>query len=163
MIRAPKLVQLYLDGRVKQPQLQQQLPRHRGRFGKPQHLGIEVRQIKIERTKRVDKLQDRGGFRVSEIDVMIQLFAEGVPVEIDEGMFLGDFLDDVVRDTGTVAKTSEMELPNFSAAAHIVHQVVRVSFAANKSHRSVLRTPLGSGLRPRLRCSVRPFHYTYQV
>src|SRR5258708_33686589 len=76
-------------------------------------------------------------------------------------MFLGDFLDDVVGDAGAVAKTSEMELLHFSAAAHIVHQIVGVSFSTDKSHR-VLESAARSRLRPLPSRSVRDFHYTYQ-
>jgi hypothetical protein len=35
-----------------------------------------------------------------------------------------------------------MELAHFSAAAHVVHQVERISFAADKSHGITLKLPL---------------------
>src|SRR5579859_5244524 len=76
-------------------------------------------------------------------------------------MLLGDCLDDVVGDPGAVAETGEMELPHFSAAAHIVHQIVGVSFATDESH-DVLESAAGRRLQLRPGCSVREFHYTYQ-
>jgi hypothetical protein len=54
-----------------------------------------------------------------------------------------------------------MELPHFSAAAHIVHQIVGVSFAADKSH-VALESATRRRLRPLPVRSVREFHYTYQ-
>ena len=72
--------------------------------------------------------------RIGQIDLAIQLFAERAPVEFDERMLLGDFADDGIGDAGAFAETSEMELPHFTAAAHIVHQVIGISFAANESH-----------------------------
>src|SRR5258706_16097937 len=161
LVFGAELIELYLNGGVEKPHLEEQLPRHRGRFGKPEHLGKEIRQIKIEIAEGLNEFLDGRGFRVSEIDLVVQLFAQRAPVEIDEGMFLGDFLDDVVGDAGAVAKTSEMELLHFSAAAHIVHQIVGVSFATDKSHR-VLESAARSRLRPLPSRSVRDFHYTYQ-
>src|SRR6266849_1547089 len=76
-------------------------------------------------------------------------------------MLLGDCLDDVVGDPCAVAETGEVELPHFSAAAHIVHQIVGVSFATDKSH-DVLESAAGSWLRPLPNRSVREFHYAYQ-
>jgi len=97
------------------------------------HLGKEIRQIKIDIAEGLNEFSGRPGFRVSEIDLVVQLFAQRAPVEIDEGMFLGDFLDDVVGDAGAVAETSEMELLHFSAAAHIVHQIVGVPLRRTKA------------------------------
>ncbi|HET7107946.1 MAG TPA: MGMT family protein [Candidatus Acidoferrum sp.] len=54
-----------------------------------------------------------------------------------------------------------MELPHFSAAAHIVHQIVGVSFATDESH-AVLESAAGRRLRLRPGRSVREFHYGYQ-
>lgn len=158
MVFGTELIELYLDGGVEKPQLNEQLTRHRGRFGKPKHLGKHVRQINIESAKSLDQFLNRRGLRVSEIDLVVQLFAQGAPVEIDEGMLLGDCLDDVVGDPGAIAEAGEMELPHFSAAAHIVHQVVGVSFATDKSH-AVLESAAGSRLRLRPGRSVREFHY----
>jgi hypothetical protein len=47
-----------------------------------------------------------------------------------------------------------VKLPHFSSAAHVMHQVERVSFAANEGHRLTPKTtPL---------CSVLHFHYKVQ-
>jgi hypothetical protein len=105
LVLASKLIELYLDGGVEQPQLQQQFPSHRGRFGKPKHLGKQIRQIKIEIAEGLNELLNSRGCGVSEIDLVVQLVAQGAPVEIDEGMFLGDFLDDVIGDAGAITKT----------------------------------------------------------
>jgi hypothetical protein len=161
LVFGTELIELYLDGGVEQPQLEEQLPRHRGRFGKPKHLGKQIRQIKIESAEGLNEFLDGRGLRVSEIDLIVQLFAQGAPVEIDEGMLLGDCLDDVVGDPGAVAETSEVELLHFSAAAHIVHQIVGISFATDESH-DVLESAARKRLRPIPSCSVREFHYTYQ-
>jgi hypothetical protein len=161
LVFGTELIELYLDGGVEKPQLEEQLPRHHGRFGKPKHLGKEIRQIKIESAEGLNKFLNGRGLRVSEIDLVVQLFAEGAPVEIDEGMLLGDCLHDVVGDPGAVAEAGEVELPHFPAAAHIVHQIVGVSFATDKSH-DVLESAMRRRLRPRPDRSVREFHYTYQ-
>src|ERR1700730_16234242 len=161
LVFGTKLIELYLDGGVEKLQLKEQLSRHRGRFGKPKHLGKQIRQIKIEIAEGLNEFLNGRGLRVSEIDLVVQLFAQGAPVEIDERMLLGDCLDDVVGDPGAVAETREMELPHFSAAAHIVHQIVGVSFATDKSH-DVLESAAGRWLRPLPSRSVKEFHYTYQ-
>src|ERR1700747_3588697 len=70
-----ELIELYLDGGVEKPQLNEQLPRHRGRFGKPEHLGKEIRQINIESAKGLNKFLNGRGLRVSEIDLVVQLLA----------------------------------------------------------------------------------------
>src|ERR1700758_2798313 len=161
LVFGTELIELYLDGGVEEPQLHEQLPRHRGRFGKPKDLGKHTRQIDIESAKGLNQLLKGRGLRVSEIDLVVQLFAQRAPVEIDEGMLLGDCLDDVVGDPGAVAETRKVELPHFSAAAHIVHQIVGVSFATDESH-AVLESAAGRRLGLRPGCSVRDFHYTYQ-
>src|ERR1700676_2077626 len=134
LVFGTELIEFYLDGGVEKPQLQKQLSRHRGRFGKPKHLGKKIRQIKIEIAEGLNEFLDGRGLMVSEIDLVVQLFSERAPVEIDEGMLFGDCLDDVVGDAGAIAETGEMELPHFSAAAHVVHQIVGVSFATDRSH-----------------------------
>src|SRR5260370_37178848 len=89
MVFGTELIELYLDGGVEQPQLEEQLPRHRGRFGKPKHLGKQIRQIKIEIAEALNEFLNGRGLRVSEIDLVVQLFAQRAPVEIDEGVLLG--------------------------------------------------------------------------
>jgi hypothetical protein len=162
MVFGTELIELYLDGGAEQPQLEEQLPRHRGRFGKPKHLGKQIRQIKIEIAEGLNEFLNGRGLRVSEIDLVVQLFAQGAPVEIDEGVLLGDCFDDVVGDPGAIAEPGEMELPHFSAAAHIVHQIVGISFATDKSH-AVLESATRRRLGPRPGRSVWEFHYAYQV
>src|SRR6201998_789063 len=134
MVFGTELIELHLDGGGEKPQLNEQLSRHHGRFGKPEHLREQIRQINIKSAEGLNQVLNGRGLRVSEIDLAAQLFAEGAPVEIDEGMLLGDCFYDVVGDPGAVTEAGEVELPHFSAAAHIVHQVVGVSFATDKSH-----------------------------
>jgi len=105
LVFTPKLIELYLNGGVEKPQLHEQLARHHGRFGKPEHLGEQVRQIKIEIAEGLNEFLNGWGLGVSEIDLGVQLFAEGAPVEIDEGMFFGNFLDDSIGDAGAFAKS----------------------------------------------------------
>src|SRR5208283_4311166 len=76
-----------------------------------------------------------GRLRVGQINLIIQLLAQGAPVEFHKRMFLADGANNFVGDAGAIAEPREMELPHFSTAAYVVHQVVGVSFAANKSHR----------------------------
>jgi hypothetical protein len=58
-------------------------------------------------------------------------------------MFLGNFTYHLVRDASAFAEPSQMQLAHFSAAAHIVHQVVGIPFAANESHRTSPANSLG--------------------
>jgi hypothetical protein len=142
VISLSELIEFHLDVGIQQPQLHEQFVRHRGRFGKSQDRWKQVRKIKVEVPEGLHKLLDGRGFGVRQIDLIVQLLAEGTPVEFNEGMFLGDFTDDLVRDASAFAEPSEMQLLHFSAAAHVVHQVVGVPFAANKSHRSSPANPL---------------------
>jgi hypothetical protein len=56
-------------------------------------------------------------------------------------MLLGNFPHQIIRNSRTRSKTCQMELTHFSAAAHIVHQVERISFAADKSHGITSKLP----------------------
>jgi hypothetical protein len=49
-------------------------------------------------------------------------------------MLLRYFLDDLIGNTRALSEPRQMKLQYFFAAAHIVHQVERIPFAANKSH-----------------------------
>src|SRR5258708_6410735 len=64
----------------------------------------------------------------------VDLFAQGPPVELHERVLLGPLAHDAFRDSRAVAESRQVQLPHFSAAAHVVHQVECVSFAANESH-----------------------------
>src|SRR5262245_49467318 len=55
-------------------------------------------------------------------------------------MFFRHFPNNRVGNFCAVTQTCQMQLAHFAAAAHIVHQVIHVPFAANKSH----APPLGS-------------------
>src|SRR5437899_10730622 len=75
------------------------------------------------------------GLRVRQIDLTIQLFAKFAPVEFYEGMFFADFPHNLIGNTRPFAKLCQVQLLHFSIAAHVVHQIVGVSSAANESHR----------------------------
>jgi hypothetical protein len=49
-------------------------------------------------------------------------------------MFLGHYADNFIGNPRAFAQASEVELLHFSAAAHIVHQVISIPFAADESH-----------------------------
>src|SRR5882724_10902967 len=70
-------------------------------------------------------------------------------------MFPGYFADNGIRDFRALAEPGEVQLLHFSAAAHVVHQIIRISFAANESH--------GITSDRAFLCSVFCFHYTRQV
>jgi hypothetical protein len=46
----------------------------------------------------------------------------------------GDFAHKVIGNSDAGPEARQMELQHFSAAAHVVHQVERIPFAADKSH-----------------------------
>jgi hypothetical protein len=64
----------------------------------------------------------------------VQLIAQGFPIQRHEGMLLGNFPHQIIGNSRAGSQPGQMELPHFSAAAHVVHQVKRISFAADKSH-----------------------------
>jgi hypothetical protein len=64
----------------------------------------------------------------------VDLFAQSLPVELYEWVFLRDLAHHSLRDSRSVSQSREVQLPHFSTPAHVVHQVESVSFAANKSH-----------------------------
>ncbi|MGB2668344.1 MAG: hypothetical protein WAK48_30440, partial [Candidatus Acidiferrum sp.] len=159
----PELIELHLDSGIEQAQLHKKFMCDRRRFGKSQDRWKEVRKIKIEITQGLDEFVERGGLRVGEIDLAIDLFTQGAPIEFDERMLLGDFADDGIGDAGAFAEAGEMELAHFTAAAHVVHQVIGVSFTANKGHLpSSANLPVFAGDLPP-GCSVKLFHYEGQV
>jgi hypothetical protein len=66
--------------------------------------------------------------------VAVDLFAQRPPVELHEGMFLGNLFDHSLCNSRTVTQPCQVQLLHFAAAAHVVHQVERISFAANECH-----------------------------
>lgn len=159
----PELVELHLDSGIEQAQLHKKFMCDRRRFGNSQDRWKEVRKIKIEITQGLDEFVESGGLRIGEVDLAIDLFTQGTPVEFDERMLFGDFADDGIGDAGAFAEPGEMELAHFTAAAHVVHQVVGVTFTANKGHLpSSANLPVfAADLPPG--CSVRLFHYEGQA
>jgi methylated-DNA-protein-cysteine methyltransferase-like protein len=93
-------------------------------------------------------------------------------------MLLTHFFDYIISDTRSSSQFRQVQLLHFSTAAHVVHQIVGVSFAANKSHRffpcwiaqaeQALVTRLFSSAfassveSPFAVCSVKFFHYIRQ-
>jgi hypothetical protein len=69
-------------------------------------------------------------------------------------MLFRNFADDSVGNFRALAEPGEMQLLHFSAAAHVVHQIIRIAFATNESHDF-------TSTRAFL-CSVFGFHYTRQ-
>jgi Rps23 Pro-64 3,4-dihydroxylase Tpa1-like proline 4-hydroxylase len=49
-------------------------------------------------------------------------------------MLFGNFANQVIGDSCMRSEPGQMQLAHFSVAAHVVHQVERVSFAPDKSH-----------------------------
>jgi hypothetical protein len=70
-ILAGELIELHLNGGLQEPQLQKQLPRHRGRFGKTKYRREKIRQVQIEVSQRVDEFLNGGRLRVGQIDLII--------------------------------------------------------------------------------------------
>ena len=54
-------------------------------------------------------------------------------------MFLVYFTDDFIGDAGPFAQLCQVQLPHFSIEAHVVHQIVGVSFAERKPFCYLLR------------------------
>src|SRR5947209_5658307 len=72
--------------------------------------------------------------------MIVDLLSQSLPVKLHEGVLLGDFAYHSLRNPGAITESSQMQLLHFSAAAHIVHQIKRVSFSADKSHGLYLAT-----------------------
>jgi len=64
----------------------------------------------------------------------VQLFTQRFPVQLHEGMLFSNFANQVIGDSRVGSEPRQMQLAHCSAAAHVVHQVERISFAADKSH-----------------------------
>jgi len=64
----------------------------------------------------------------------VELFAQSPPVKVHEGVLFGNLANDAIGNSSAVAEAGQVKLPHFSAAAHVVHQVERIPFAANESH-----------------------------
>jgi hypothetical protein len=62
------------------------------------------------------------------------LLAQGSPVEFHERVLFRYFSNHVIGDSRTMSEAGQMQLAYFFTAAHIVHQVERIPFAADKSH-----------------------------
>src|ERR1019366_1767051 len=78
---------------------------------------------------------------IEYFDPAAHLLAQMRPVEIEERMLPRDRPHYVVRDTRPLAKSRQMQLLHFSAAAHVVHQEIRFAFAAYESHNDLLVRP----------------------
>jgi len=62
------------------------------------------------------------------------MFAQGSPIELHERVLLGDFANHFVGNSRAISQASQVQLEHFTAAAHVMHQVEQISFAADKSH-----------------------------
>src|SRR5690242_14685061 len=129
-----KLFQFDLNGRLQEPQLYQQLPCYHGRFRNSEERRKHIRQFEIEGTKRGNQPLHHGRIGVRQVYGVTAVFSQSSPVELHERVFLRDFLDNLLSDARALSQARQMQLPHFSASAHVVHQVERISFAANKSH-----------------------------
>jgi hypothetical protein len=49
-------------------------------------------------------------------------------------MLLGNQAHHIIGDSRAGSQARQMELAHFSAAAHVMHQVKRIPFAADESH-----------------------------
>jgi len=163
IIPLPELVELHLDGGIEQAQLHEKFVCNRGRFGKSQDRWKKVRKVKVQIAQGLDELLDGWRLRIGQIDLIIQLFAQRAPIQFDEGVFLGDLAYHRVGDPGALTQTSQMQLAHFSAAAHIVHQVIGIAFAANEGHRPPPTDFSEISEKLFLGRSVRVFHYRRQV
>jgi hypothetical protein len=61
------------------------------------------------------------------------LFAQGSPIESHKRVLLGHFANHLVGNSRAISQASQVQLAHFIAAAHVVHQVEEISFAADKS------------------------------
>jgi hypothetical protein len=59
-------------------------------------------------------------------------------------MLAGYLAHHFVRNARAVAQFGQMNLPNLSALADVVHQIVRVAFASQESHKTPLLLSVGS-------------------
>src|SRR5580692_12294323 len=103
------------------------------------------------------------GLRVGQIDLAVQLFAQSAPVEFYEGVFLAHFFYDFVGNSRPLAESCQVQLLHFSTAAHIVHQVVGISFTSHESHIRTSAYLLENSCESYPDCSVRTFHYSRQL
>src|SRR5215469_6171575 len=106
--------------------------------------------------KRRHELLDRRRVAIRQVRGVIALLSESPPIELHKRMLLRYFLDHLIGYTRALPEPRQMQLLHFLAAAHIVHQVERIPFAANKRHD--LTSPRAR-FNPR---SVTSFHYALQ-
>jgi hypothetical protein len=131
-----KLVEFDLQRGLQKPQLYQQLSGHGGRVRNLEERRKQIRQINIKRSQGGYELLNYRRTGVSQIHLTIRLLAQRIPVQLYKGMFLGNFAHYLIRNVRAFSKAGQMKLPHFSAAAHVVHQIKRVSLPADKSHTS---------------------------
>src|SRR6185437_7114479 len=91
-------------------------------------------------------------FDIKQLDAAIHLLAQPRPIEIEKRMVANNLANHIVRDTRALPQSRQMELPDFSAAAHVMNQIVGLALAPNESHD---RLPFAASWR-----SVRMVHYS---
>jgi hypothetical protein len=74
--------------------------------------------------------------------MVVELFAQSPPVELHERVLLGNFAHHPVRDTRMFPESRQVKLFHFFAAAHVVHQIKAVPFAANDGNNLTSMEPL---------------------
>jgi hypothetical protein len=129
-----KLSQLDLERGLQEPQLYEQLPRHCGRFRNSEYRRKQIREIEIQSPQSSHQFLHRRRIWIRKVHMTVDLLAQCAPVELDERVFLRDLAYHSLGYPRAVSQSRKVQLPHFSAAAHIVHQVESVSFAANESH-----------------------------
>ncbi len=72
--------------------------------------------------------------RIRQVHLVIELGTQSPPIELHERVLLGNFPLDLFGYSCAFPEVRQVQLAHFSVAAHVVHQVERIPFAADKRH-----------------------------
>jgi hypothetical protein len=94
----------------------------------------QVGKIQIQGAQRGDESLNLVRFRIEQLNTIVHLLAQLVPVHIHEGMRAGYLSYDIIGDAGTFSELGQVELLYPAAFADVMNQIERVPFSPKKSH-----------------------------
>src|SRR5579863_9983742 len=134
---AIKLVEFDSYGGVQQTELRDNFQSRFRRMRYIQQGRKQVGKVEIESAQSGYELLNLVGFGIEQLDAVVDLLAQFVPVHIHKGIGTRDLPHNVVGDAGTLPELGQVQLLDPVALANVVDQVKGVPFASQKGHRTL--------------------------
>jgi hypothetical protein len=129
-----ELVKLDPHCRVQKPELHHQFLTGGAPLRYIEQRREEISQIQIEIAESRYQAANVGGFGIKQVHAVVDRFAQRRPVHVHERVGPSYLTHHIVGDSRALPQTGQVKLLHLSLAAHVVHQIVGVPLASQKSH-----------------------------